>query len=80
MSFFGHLICADCGSDNIIGNGDNDCCGDCGSHNYIDAEDMTEEEWDAKFNQPIEPVKPINAKQYLDDMFGSWVPIFGGKQ
>jgi hypothetical protein len=39
MSFFDHLICADCGSDNIQSNGDNDCCCDCGSHNYEEVED-----------------------------------------
>jgi hypothetical protein len=54
MSFFGHLICADCGSDNIQSNGDNDCCCDCGSHDYVDAEDMTEEEWE----QIVNPKQP----------------------
>jgi len=39
LSFFEGLICADCGSDNIISNGDNDCCGDCGSHNYEEVEE-----------------------------------------
>lgn len=36
MSQFEHLVCADCGSDNIQSNGDNDCCCDCGSHDYVD--------------------------------------------
>jgi hypothetical protein len=72
MSFFGHLICADCGSDNIIGNGDNDCCGDCGSHNYVDAEDMTEEEWEQIVNP--QPIKP------LVELFDAWAHINGGKR
>lgn len=72
MSFFDHLYCADCGSDNIVGNGDNHICADCGSFNH--------EEYDEDTDTDIEPVKPINASQYLNDMFGSWVPIFGGKQ
>ena len=66
--FFDHLICADCGSDNIQSNGDNDCCCDCGSHNYEEVEEETDDE------QPIPPDKLIA------DMFASWVPIFGGKQ
>ena len=67
MSFFDHLICADCGSDNIQSNGDNDCCCDCGSHDYIEVASDDDE-------APIEPSK------LLGDMFASWVPIFGGKQ
>jgi hypothetical protein len=43
MSFFSHLICADCGSDNIQSNGDNDCCCDCGSHDYEEVEDTDQD-------------------------------------
>jgi hypothetical protein len=64
MSFFQHLICADCGSDNIQSNGDNDCCCDCGSHDYIEIDSDDDEE----------PIKP------LVTLFESWKPIFGGKQ
>lgn len=64
MSQFEQLICADCGSDNIQSNGDNDCCCDCGSHDYTD---ISEDE-------------PIETTDLLADMFASWVPIFGGKQ
>jgi hypothetical protein len=48
MSFFSHLICADCGSDNIQSNGDNDCCCDCGSHDYEEVEDTDDD--------PIQPL------------------------
>jgi hypothetical protein len=44
MSFFQHLICADCGSDNIQSNGDNDCCCDCGSHDYIEIDSDDDDE------------------------------------
>ena len=43
MSFFSHLICADCGSDNIQSNGDNDCCCDCGSQNYEEVDDTDQD-------------------------------------
>jgi hypothetical protein len=63
MSFFSHLICADCGSDNIQSNGDNDCCCDCGSHDYEEIESDDDED-------PITP---------LVTLFEGWKPIFGGK-
>ena len=65
MSYFQHLICADCGSDNIQSNGDNDCCCDCGSHDYID---MSEDD------NTIDSITP------LVTLFEGWKPIFGGKQ
>ena len=64
MSFFGHLICADCGSDNIQSNGDNDCCCDCGSHDYTEIES----------DDDLDPITP------LVTLFEGWKPIFGGKQ
>jgi hypothetical protein len=64
MSFFTHLICADCGSDDIVSNGDNDCCAECGSHNYEEIDSDDDEE----------PIKP------LVTLFEGWKPIFGGKQ
>jgi hypothetical protein len=62
MSFFSHLICADCGSDNIQSNGDNDCCCDCGSHDYEEVED-TDQDTD---QDPIQP---------LVNLFDSWKQI-----
>ena len=64
MSFFQHLICADCGSDNIASNGDNDCCCDCGSHDYIEVAS----------DDDLDPIAP------LVTLFEGWKPIFGGKQ
>jgi hypothetical protein len=71
MSFFDHLICEDCLSDNIVSNGDNDCCGDCGSHNYIDTEGMTEEEYDQLVNGNL--ITP------LVTLFDAWAKLNGGK-
>jgi len=64
MSFFDHLICADCGSDNIQSNGDNDCCCDCGSHDYEEIQS----------DDDSDPTAP------LVTLFEGWKPIFGGKQ
>jgi hypothetical protein len=66
MSFFSHLICADCGSDNIQSNGDNDCCCDCGSQNYEEVEDAD----DDTTTDPIQP---------LVNLFDAWAHIHGGK-
>jgi hypothetical protein len=62
MSFFSHLICADCGSDNIQSNGDNDCCCDCGSHDYEEVEDTD----DDTTTDPIQP---------LVNLFDAWKQI-----
>jgi hypothetical protein len=60
MSFFSHLICADCGSDNIQSNGDNDCCCDCGSHDYEEVEDE---------DTTTDPIQP------LVNLFDAWKQI-----
>jgi hypothetical protein len=65
MSFFSHLICADCGSDNIQSNGDNDCCCDCGSHDYEEVEDTDTDQ---------DPIAP------LVNLFDAWKQIHGGAQ
>jgi hypothetical protein len=63
MSFFSHLICADCGSDNIQSNGDNDCCCDCGSHDYEEIES----------DDDLDPIAP------LVTLFAGFNAIYGGK-
>jgi hypothetical protein len=63
-----HLECVHCNECEVFTNGDTDCCSLCGGTEYNDISDLPD------------PIKPINASEYLNDMFGSWVPIFGGKQ
>jgi hypothetical protein len=67
MSFFSHLICADCGSDNIQSNGDNDCCCDCGSHDYEEVEDSDQD-------SDQDPIAP------LVNLFDAWKQMHGGAQ